>query len=426
MSTGAPPVAGQDARGIPDVAAADLDLRRFIRPGDGVVWSQGAGQPLALIRALMAQSERVGPVQAFCGLVLGDDLAAADPDRIRLRSYGVLGAPPQLPIEVVPCHLSAVPALVRAGRIRADVVFVQVSPADPDGFHSLGVTVDYLPDALHTARVVLAEVNRRCPVTSGPVRLHRSRLSAIVHTDRPLPAHDRPQPGEAEHRIAALAAGLVPDGATLQLGIGGFASAVGAALAGHRDIRIHTGLLGDWLLDLAEGGVLASGDGPVAVGCTAVGTNQLYRFLDHNPHVELRPVTYTHDPARLARIRGLVAVNAALEVDLTGQVNAEAVDGRYVGAVGGQADFMRGAAASPGGLAVVALPSTTRRSTRSRIVTRLSGPVTSSRADVDVVITEHGIADLRGRSLPERVEAMLTVADPAFREDLAAATPVAY
>lgn len=403
-----------------EIGPADLDLSRFIRPGDGVLWGQGAGEPIPLTSALAAQSEQLGPVEAFCGLLLGDHLATARPDMLRLRSYGVLGAPPQLPIDVVPCHLSAIPALLRDGLVRADVVLIQVPPADEEGFHSLGVSVDYLADAVRVARVVLAEVNDQCPVTAGPVRIHRSRLAATVHTSRPLVTLPAPRAGEVERRIADRVAGLVPDGATIELGIGGLASAVGAALTGHRELRVHTGLIGDWLVDLAERGSLTRGPGAVAVGCTALGTERLYRWIDRNPAVELRPVTLTHGIAELARLPGYVAVNSALEVDLTGQVNAETVGGRYVGGIGGQVDFLRGAAASTGGLAVVALPSTARRGTRSRVVAALDGPVTSARADVDVVVTEHGVADLRGRSLRERTAAMLRVADPAFRDELAA------
>ena len=399
---------------------ADLDLSRFIRPGDGIVWGQGAAEPLALTRALMEQSAQVGPVDAFCGWLLGDHLDQAPPDLLRLRSYGVLGASSGLEIGVVPCHLSAVPALLRQGRIRADVVLVQVAPADDEGFHSLGVSVDYLPDALAVARVVLGEINEQCPATAGPVRVHRSRFAAAVHTSRPLAVLAPGQPSEVETRIAQAVAELVPDGAAIQLGVGGVASAVAAALTGHRDLRIRTGLLGDWLVDLVQQGATSQIPGSVAIGCTAVGTERLYRFLDRNRSVELHPVNVTHGILELAQVPGLVAVNSALEVDLTGQVNAETLGGRYVGAIGGQVDFFRGAGASPGGLAVMALPSTADRGTRSRVVARLAGPVTSCRADVDVVVTEHGVADLRGLTLHERSTAILAVADPHFRPALAA------
>jgi acetyl-CoA hydrolase len=215
---------------------------------------------------------------------------------------------------------------------------------------------------------------------------------------------------------------LVPDGAAVQLGIGGLASAVAAALHGHRNLRVHSGLIGDWVVGLAEAGVLAQDPGgPAVVAGTAVGTDRLYNFLRDNPTVEVRPVERVHDPAVTGRIPRFVAVNSALQVDLSGQVNAEVVGGRWRGAIGGQVDFLRGAAASPGGVGVVALPSTANGGSASRIVDRLDGPVTTGRADVHWVVTEHGAADLRGLDSVARAAAMCELAHPDHRSRLTAA-----
>lgn len=399
-------------------APAAIDLSRFVRPGDTVLWGQGAGEPRALIGALLEQATSLGGLTAFVGLTYDDRLVGAP--GLRLRSYGAIGVLAGHPVDVLRCHMSALPDLIRSGRQAADVVLCQVSPADADGNHSLGVSVDYLWGALQTARVVLAEVDPLVPVTSGPGRVHASGFAAVVPAERgPVQVPDRPV-GDTEARIAARVAALVPDGATLQLGIGGLGTAVARALRGHRDLRVHSGLVGDWLVDLAECGALATG-GPVpaVVTGTAVGTQRLYRYLHRNPHVELRPVEQVHSPAITAAIPRFVAVNQALQVDLDGQVGAESVGGRYLGAVGGQIDFLRGAAASPGGVGIVVLPSTASGSV-SRIVTRLDGPTTTGSPDVGWVVTEHGAGDLRGLSRSERSEVLRAVADPAHRPGLGA------
>lgn len=397
-------------------AAGVIDLRPFVRAGDTVLWGQAGAEPRALIGALLRQASGLGGVTAFVGLTCDDRLASA-PD-VALRSYGALGVLAGHPVEVVRCHMSALPGLIRAGRQPVDVVLCQVSPADADGYHSLGVSVDYLFGALAAARVVLAEVDPRVPVTAGPGRVHGSAFAAVVAADcGPTCVPDR-RGGDVEARIAAHIAALVPDGATLQLGIGGLATAVASALHGRRGLRVHSGLVGDWLVDLDERGVLADdGAGPVVVTGTALGTQRLYRYLDRNPRVEMRPVDLVHPAGITGALPRFVAVNQGLQVDLDGQVGAESVAGRYLGAVGGQVDFLRGAAASAGGIGIVALPSVTSRS-ESRIVDRLGGPVTTAAADVGWVVTEHGAVDLRGLGSGQRARALRSVADPAHRDRL--------
>lgn len=405
---------------------ADLDLARFVRPGDTVVFGQAAGQPLALTGALVAQREAVGPVRAFAVLTYDGAIEAAHRDRIQMVALGASGSLSRLAragaLEIVPCSISALAGLFASGRLACDVVFVHVSPADGDGWHRLGVGIEHLPACIDRARVVLAEVNDLLPVTHGPYCLHASRITATVRTARPLFQVPSATPTAVEERIAATVAELVPDGATVQFGIGRLPDAITAALAARRGLVAHSGLLTDAFVDLVEAGAVdRTRTSRIAA---AVGTDRLYRLLESSPWLELHPYTTTHDPDVLASIPGLVAINAALEVDLTGQVAAERIDDVHVGAVGGQGDFLRGAARSLGGLPIVALPSTARDGTVSRIVDRISsGVVTTARSDVGLVVTEHGVADLRGRTLRERAEALVAVADPAFRDELARAVP---
>lgn len=410
---------GQPEPSVPPVVAADIDLSRFVRPGDTVLWGQGAGEPLTLTAALAEQAEQLGGVTGFVGLTYNPRLAARG---LRLRSYGALGTAADIPLDVVSCHMSALPYLLRSGRVHADVVLCQLSPVDADGNHSLGVTVDYLTAALDVARVVLAEINPAAPRTHGAPPIPHSRLAAAVPADHRLIQVPDPHPDPVTTQIGARVAALVPEGATLQLGIGAMASAVAAALREHRNLRVHSGLVGDWVVDLAEAGVLAHQPGkPTVVAGTAVGTDRLYDFLRENPAVEVRPVERVHDPAVAGRVARFVAVNSALQVDLSGQVNAEAVGGRRRGAIGGQVDFLRAAAMSAGGVGVVALPATANRGSVSRIVERLDGPVTTGRADVHWVVTEHGAADLRGLDAAARAVAIRQLADPGHQHRLATA-----
>jgi acetyl-CoA hydrolase len=320
----------------------------------------------------------------------------------------------------VPVGISSLDGLFAAGRLDCDVVFVQVSPADGEGWHRLGLGIDTLPRCIERARVVLAEVNDRLPVTAGPYRLHASQISASVRTSRSLVEVPMVPPSPTELTVAAQVAELVPDGATVQFGIGRLPDAIATALVGHRGLAVHSGLVTDALVELVEAGAVDTGRTSV-IGA-AVGTPVLYDLLARSPWIEVHPYSHTHDPATLAALPHLVAINSALEVDLTGQIGAEVVGGAHLGAVGGQSDFLRGAARSAGGLPIVALVSTTGGGSRSRIVEHLDGGVvTTARSDAGLVVTEHGVADLRGRTLRQRAEALVAVAGPAFRNDLAAA-----
>ncbi|MEU9170073.1 acetyl-CoA hydrolase/transferase C-terminal domain-containing protein [Streptomyces sp. NPDC048420] len=411
-----------------DVIAPDeLDLSRYVRAGDTVAWGQACAEPLTLTERLMRQRAGIGPFRCFLGIPATDTVRPDHADMVSFVSYTGSGGNRALhragKLDVLPVPYSSLPGLLTTGSVRADVVLLQLPPADEHGRHSLGLADDYLSAALHTARVVIAEVNDQVPQTCGSRTLGAADLDVVIHTSRP-PAEVRPAVSDGvTAQVAARVAGLVEDGATLQFGVGGLPEAVLGLLTDRRDLGIHSGLINDAAMDLIETGVVTGArktlDRGRSVGGLLMGTRRLFRYAHRNPAIQLRDTAYTHDPRTLAAQHRLVAINSAIEVDLSGQVNSELVRGSYVGAVGGAGDFLRGAAQSPGGLPVVALPSTA--GTASRIVARLSGPVSTSRSDAGLFVTEYGVADLRGQPLSVRRERMLAIAHPDHRAALEAA-----
>jgi acyl-CoA hydrolase len=284
---------------------------------------------------------------------------------------------------------------------------------------SLGIGVEYVADALPHARTLIAEVNHQMPPTAGAPRLPLSAFSATVETDRPLRQAPAREPDAVDRAIGVLVAGLVNDGDTVQVGIGALPNAILAALSGHTDLGVHTGMITDGVLELVEAGVVTGAkkeiDQGLVITGAALGSSALYGKLADYP-IEFRPASYTHNPAVLAGLRSLVAVNSAIEVDLLGQVGAELGGGAHVGAIGGQADFSR-AASLTGTLSVIALRSESRAS--SAIVPALAGGVvTTPRADVDAVVTEHGVALLTACTAAERARRLIAVAAPQYRESL--------
>lgn len=411
---------------LPDTPPAHIDLSRFIRPGDTICWGQIAGEPVALTRALAAQCQSFGPVTGFCGNSYDEAIGPEHRDHLRMVSIGGVGALGRLAraaaLDVLPVHLSAVPRLFAQGHLSVDVLFIQVTPADADGWHSLGIAIEWLPDWLGLARTVIAEVNEQLPRIASPHRVHQSQLAAAVHTSRAQIQLPRAVPDEAEQQVARRVAELVPDGATVQFGIGRLPDAISAALAGHRRLTVHSGLLPDPYVDLVEAGAIDPDR--VSTAAALYGTDRLYRFVEEHGQVDLRGYSHTHDPEVLAAVPQLMAINTGLEIDLTGQVAAERVAGQHIGAIGGQVDFLRGAVRSSGGLPIIAMTSTARKGTSSKIVDRLdSGVVTTARSDVGLVVTERGVADLRGKTVRQRAEALVAIAHPAFRDELSAAIP---
>lgn len=400
-----------------------IDFSQYLTAGAGVWWGQAAAEPRPLVDALIAQSDRIGPLRVFTGLSWNDQLAVSMPDAVSMVSYGGLGELRELSksgrLDVVPCHYSALPRMFAEHRLPCDVGMVQVSPPDADGMCSLGVGVDYVADAIPHTPVLIAEINAQMPATQGTPRIPVDRFAATIFTDRTLPEDTLRAPGEADRVIAARIAELVDDGDTVQFGVGSLGSAVVDALTGHEDLGIHTGMITDGLLRLIDKGVATGArkeiDTGLAVVGTALGSAELYRRVPDLP-VRFLPTSYTHAPQVLSQLRSLVSVNFAVEVDLSGQIGAEVSRGVYVGAVGGQVDFAR-AAALTGKRSIIAVRATSRGA--STIKTALEGGVvTTGRSDVDTVVTEYGAAHLRGCSLGERARRLTAIAAPEFRNQL--------
>ncbi|GAB2482946.1 acetyl-CoA hydrolase/transferase family protein [Jatrophihabitans fulvus] len=402
----------------------DVDLLDHLRPGDAVHWAQACGEPRTLVELLTRTAVPDG-VRAFLGIAVANTLTAQAAARMTVSAYTGSGGNAALHaaglLDILPVHYSELPRLIADGTIGADVVLLHLPPPDADGRFSLGTNRDHLVAAVRAARVVVAEVHDGVPAVEGGPYLARRDLDVVVPSRYPPVELARTPATDVQNRIGAQVAELVADGATLQFGVGALTDAVLGRLHGHRDLGIHSGMLCDGVVDLVEAGAVTGArktvDPRVAVAGLLLGSRRIFDFADGNPAVRLLGTSYTHDHSVLAAQHRFTAINSAVEVDLTGQVNAEVAGGRYVGAVGGAMDFLRGAAASRGGAPVVMLPSTARG--RTRIVSRLSGPVSTPRSDVRYVVTEHGTADLRGLGLEQRMAAMIEIAAPEHRQALA-------
>lgn len=328
--------------------------------------------------------------------------------------------------DFVPVFLSDVPQLFASRRIPLDAALLQLSPPDKHGFCTLGTSADAAVAAARSAKVLVAEINEQMPRTHGNTLVPLSALTAYIHTNRPLPSHAPPDASAAEAAIGDHIAALVPDGATLQLGIGAIPDAVLARLFDKRDLGVHTEMFSDRLIDLVTAGVITNRRKKVHPGrittSFAIGSQRLYDFIDDNPLVEFYAADHTNDTAVIRRNDKVVAVNSAIEVDLTGQVVADSIGYRLYSGIGGQMDFIRGAALSHGGVPIIALPSTAAGGQVSRIVgaVREGAGVVTTRGHVHWIVTEYGAVDLWGKSLRERADALISIAHPDFREELRA------
>ncbi len=392
------------------------DLRGLIRPGDGVLVGQACAEPQTLVEALVGQRAAYSGASVFLGINYAGIVKPEHADHLRLAAYCGAGHNRALAdagvLAIHPHPYSRIGELIRSRAIRADVVLVQVSPPNEKGEHSLGLAADYLVPALEVCRAVIAEVNDQVPWTCSERLLRMEDFALAVQTSRTPAPCPYAAPGETELGVARHCSPFIPDGATLEFGLGSLPEAVLLGLGAHRSIRVHSGALGEGIVAPMQSGLVAD-----AVGAMLLGTRRLFDFVAHNPRVQLRSSEFTHNPRVLSAIERFVAINSAVEVDLTGQVNAEVAGGSYVGAVGGAPDFIRAANQSPGGVSLIVLPSTAAGRS-SRIVAELSGPVTTPRSEAGVVVTEHGAADLRGLSLPQRAQRMIGIAAPAFRDGL--------
>ncbi|HEU5171425.1 MAG TPA: acetyl-CoA hydrolase/transferase C-terminal domain-containing protein, partial [Gemmatimonadales bacterium] len=326
--------------------------------------------------------------------------------------------------DFTPCFLGEIPRLFRTGQLPVDVALVHVSPPDEHGFCSFGIEVGITKPAAQSAKIIIAEMNPRMPRTLGDSFIHLSKIDYIVPVDYALPEIRMGGSDATVQRIADHVAGLIPDGATLQTGIGAIPDAVLSRLAGRKDLGIHTELFSDGIIDLINQGVITGErktlhPGKVVAGFV-LGTQRLYDFIHDNPVIEFHPTDYVNDPFVIAQNARMVAINSAIEVDLTGQVSADSIGPRFYSGVGGQLDFIYGASRSSGGVPVIALPSTALGGKASRIVAMLKqgAGVTTSRNHVRYVVTEHGVADLYGKTVRERARQLIEIAAPDFREPL--------
>lgn len=405
--------------------AADLDLSRYLKAGDRIVFGQACGEPTTLVEALIAQGAGIGGLSAFIATSFSGLFVPETASAFRLSSMGAIGALRSMTkasaLDVIPVHVSQVGPLIAAGVIACDVAMIQVSPADAQGNHSCGLISDYVRAAVDKARVVIAEVNDQVPYTHGEL-IPGSAIDVKVEVSRAPVQVAAAKIGETDEAIARHCAAYIGDGSVIQTGVGAVPDAILRLLHDRKDLGVHSGMLGDGLVDLFEAGVITNArkeiDRGVTINGALIGTQRLYDFADKNPAIRMTPTSYTHDAAVLGQLSRLVTINSALEVDLTGQVNAEQSGAAYLGGTGGQVDFVRAGARSPGGAALMVLASTAKGGTLSKIVPSLSGPVTTARTEVDVIVTEYGAAELKGQTLAERTRRLIAIAHPDFREEL--------
>ncbi|NLF63801.1 MAG: acetyl-CoA hydrolase/transferase family protein [Chloroflexi bacterium] len=410
----------------------DVDTAlQAIQSGDRIYVGGGAGVPKTLCSGLVRRAPELRNVEVAHILTFAD-APYADPQyqesfRVNALFIGpnVRSAVQEGRADFTPVFLSEIPRLFRT-ILPLDVALISLTPPDAHGFCSFGVEVGTTKPAAEVARIVIAEINPRMPRTLGNAFIHVSRLTHIVEVDYPLP--EAPQGGSSpEHmKVGEHIAGMIPDEATLQAGIGSIPDAVLRNLTNHRHLGVHTELFSDGVMDLVNAGVITCErknfhQGKIISGFL-FGSQALYDFVYNNPLLELHPTDYVNDPFNIAQNDRMVAINSALQVDLTGQVNADSIGPRLYSGVGGQLDFIRGASRSKGGLPIIALVSTARDETISRIVPVLyeGAGVVTTRNDVHYVVTEYGVASLYGRSVRQRARELINVAHPKFREELTA------
>ncbi len=401
-----------------------------IRSGQQVYLHCAAATPTVLLDALVARApelEDVRVVHLHCegpGPHLAPEMAGHFRHIALFVGPNARAAVNEGRAEYVPAFLSDVPRLFSGGHLPLDAVFVNATPPDAHGFCSLGTSVEAMHAAVRAARTVIVQFNAAMPRTLGDSFIHVDDIDLAVECD--VPPYEVPigPLGEVERRIGQFVADLVPDGATIQMGIGGIPAAVGAALADKRDLGVHTEMFTDVVVDLVERGVINGSrkerNRGKIVSAFMMGTRRLYDFVRDNPMVEMRPVDFTNDTHVIRTFSRMTAINSAIEVDLTGQVVADSIGHRMYSGVGGQMDFIRGAALAAEGRAIIALPASAAGGSVSRIVPALKegAGVVTTRAHARTIVTEWGVAELWGRSLRERADALIGIADPNFRDQL--------
>ncbi len=399
----------------------------LIRRGDRLFIGSGAAVPQTLVDALVRPRPNMDDHPVVHILTLGPAPYAEPANRERFRHNALfIGANVRDAVadgraDYTPIFLSEIPEMFRSGRLPIDVAMIQVTPPDVHGFCSLSVSVDVVKGAAEAARTVIAEVNPRLPRTLGDSFIHVSQIDALVAVDTPVPELPAPHDIPEAEQIAVHVADLVEDGSTLQIGIGAIPTAILHHLTGKKDLGVHTEMLSDGLVELARAGVITGRRKSIhpgkMVATFAMGTQRVYDFVHNNPMCEFHPADYTNNPFRISRHEKMVAINTCIEVDLTGQVCSDSIGSRFYSGIGGQVDFIRGAARSRHGKPIIALCSTAREGTISRIVPRISpgAGVVTTRGDVHYVVTEYGVAQLHGKSIRERAMSLIQIAHPKFR-----------
>jgi len=403
---------------------------KLIKSGNRVALGSACSEPLELVTAMVANKNNYNDVEIVHMVAMGKGeymLPEMGP-HFKYNSFFVgpsaRGAVNDSRAEYTPCFFGEVPRLFREGDLPLDVAMVQLSRPDEHGYCSFGVSCDYTKPAAECAKLVIAEVNDQMPRTMGDSFIHISNIDAIVETSYPVMELKPPVIGEVEKAIGGNCANLIKDGDTLQLGIGSIPDAILLFLKDRKDLGIHSEMISDGVVELVEAGVINNSKKSLHRGKIIVtflmGTKRLYDFVNNNPSVEMYPVDYVNDPFTIMKNDNMISVNSCLQVDIMGQVVSESIEGRQFSGVGGQVDYVRGASRAKGGKSIIAMPSTASKGKLSRIVKVLDkgSAITTSRNDVHYIVTEFGVALLRGKSLKERGRALIAIAHPDFRQML--------
>lgn len=407
------------------------DAAAKIKDNDFIVYGHGTGEPVLFAGALLKRADELSNVRIYHGIGMGPGLYC-DPsvNSSSIKHVTVFaGAKTRKAVQegradCIPMHFSDMPEGIRQGLTPATVAILHLTPPDRFGYCSMGISCDYERAALETAKLVIAEVNSRMPRTYGDTMVHVSEVDYFVQTDCPLYTMAPPNIGEVEKKIAGFISELVEDGACLQLGMGAIPNAIMEGLKDRNDLGIHTELLSDGAMELIKAGVVTNTRKNIHKGksvCTfASGTTELYEWLNDNPMVEFYPVDYINNAHVVSLNDKVFSVNSAIQVDLQGQVCAETINGKQFSGIGGQMDFVRGATWSKGGKSIIAMPASTKNDTISKIVSvfKPGDAITTPRNDVDYVVTEYGVAHLRGQGICERARRLIEIAHPNFRDQL--------
>ena len=413
-----------------DKIGAASTAMKFIRSGNSVFIGTGCGQPQHLVNTLVERSSGIRDAHIVHLLTMGTAPYADEKfrEKFKMNTFfiadNVRGALERGIGDYTPIFLSDIPRQFETGRIPIDVALISVAPPDVNGLCSLGVSVDIVKSAVSNARYVIAQVNRRMPLTFGDSFVHINAIDTLVPYDEDIIEIPIPQPDQTLRRIGQNIARLVEDGSTIECGIGRIPQALAEFLKDKKDLGIHTEMFSDWIIDLIECGAITCAKKTInhgkVVASFCMGSRRLYDYIDNNPLFEFYPTEYVNDPNIISRHEKMVGINVGLEIDLTGQVCSDSLGYQFYSGIGGQVDFIRGAARSRGGKAIIAMPSTARDAQVSRIVPHLTegAGVVTTRGDVHYVVTEYGVAYLHGKSIRERVLSLINIAHPKFRKGL--------